>query len=74
MNVMQPKWRQFCVEDGDLLEIVFFSDQIYFSRLSVSDWFWLDVYALDLTGHCYVHFAFIFKTYTTEFNVTVGFW
>ena len=63
MTATQPKWRQFCVEDGGLLEIVFFCDQIYFCRLSVSDWFWLriDVYALgDLTGHCYVHFAFVF--------------
>ena len=63
MPVTQPKWRQFCVEDGCLLEIVFFCDQIYFCRLTVSDWFWLriNVYALgDLMGHYYVHFAFVF--------------
>ena len=40
-NVTQPKWRQFCVEDGGLLENVFFCDQIYFCRLSVSDRVWL---------------------------------
>ena len=27
MTVAQPKSRQFCVEDGGLLEIVFFCDQ-----------------------------------------------
>ena len=41
MTATQPKWRQFCVEDGGLLEIIFFADQIYFCWLSVSDWFWL---------------------------------
>ena len=56
MTVAQPKWRQFCVEDGGLLEIIFFCDQSYFCKLSV-----IDVYALgDLMGHCYVNFAFVF--------------
>ena len=48
VGAAQPKWRQFCVDDGSLLEIVFFCDQSCFCRLSVSDWFWLrtDVCAL----------------------------
>ena len=30
MNVTQPKWRQFCVEDGGLLEIVFLVIKVTF--------------------------------------------
>ena len=37
MTVMRPKGRQFCVEDGGLLEIVFFCAQSYLCRLAVSD-------------------------------------
>ena len=40
-SITQPKWRQFCVEDGGLLEIIFLGDESYFCRLSVSDWFWI---------------------------------
>ena len=61
MTVTQPKWRQFCVEDGGLLESVFFAIKVTFIG------FWLiltvrvDAYALgNLMGHCYVHLAFVF--------------
>ena len=30
MTVTQPKWRQFCVEDGGLLEIVFYAVKVTF--------------------------------------------
>ena len=60
----QPKWRQFCVEDGGLLEIIFLAIKVTF----VGYQFLTDfdsqnrcLYALgDLMGHCYVHFAFVF--------------
>ena len=54
-SLTQLKWRQFCVENGGLLEIVFVCDQSFYYRLSVSDWF------CHLMGHCYVHFAFVFR-------------